>query len=410
MNKIKVKSVLKVAVMLLVLFVYVIGAYTFSRHTSYYNLYGFGGGDRISYDKAQVISVDSQSVEPDKRYEGMLVGSQEITIRMLTGEYKGKVVKIKNGLNYDTNYLLKAGQKIVVSVNTAGSGQKQTINIFLYSPNREPWLYVMIGLFIVALCAVGGWHGLRSVVGIIFTVTSVIFIFIPLIYNGFSPVTAVILMAEITACVTLLLTAGWEIKTYSAILGTGVGVIFSAGILRLFEYLTSLSGYNMPEYDSLLALSGHTGLNVEELLFAAVVISSLGAVMDIAISVASSVNEVYAGNRKATTKTLFKSGINVGRDMMGTMANTLILAFTGASLNTLILIYAYNMHYFQIMNSTTIAIEIVQAISGSLAVILTVPLVSIISAKLLLLFERQKPGETKAEILSQAQLQPNDLK
>lgn len=403
MDKIKINSILKTIILLFAILVYVICAYAFSKHKAYYNMYGLGSGDHISYEKARVISVDTQNIEPDKHYKNMILGSQQINIRMLTGEYKGKEIKITNGLNYDTNYLLKPGSNIVVSVNTAGNANNKNINIFLYGPYRELWLYVLIGLFVLTLCLIGGRRGVKSVIGIIFTITSVIFIFIPLIYNGFSPAAAALLMAMFTACVTLLLTAGLEIKTFSAILGTAIGVAFSALILFMFQHLTSLSGYNMAEYDSLLALSSHTGLRVDELLFAAIIISSLGAVMDIAISIASSVQEIYMINKQSDWKALFKSGINVGRDMMGTMANTLILAFTGTSLNMLILIYAYNMKYLQIINSTTIAIEIIQAISGSFAVIFTVPLVSFISANLLTLFWRHKTDTITTEI----QLQTN---
>ena len=123
-------------------------------------------------------------------------------------------------------------------------------------------------------------------------------------------------------------------------------------------------------------------MKVGELLFAAMLIASSGAIMDVAISVASAVSEVRASNPGLTRTRLFASGMNVGRDMMGTMANTLILAFTGASLNTLILIYSLEHSFYQILNSNTIVIEIVEALTGSLAVIFTVPAVAIIAALL----------------------------
>lgn len=398
MYKTKINSIIKTLVLVFALLTYVICAFAFSRHSSYYQMYGSANGNRISYEKACVISVDAQNIESDKHYKNMVLGSQQLTIRILTGEYKGKEMKITNGLNYDTNYLLKPGSNIIISVNTAVNGKNKTVNVFLYSPSREIWLYVLIGIFVISLCLIGGRRGFKSVIGIIFTISSVIFIFIPLIYNGFSPVSASLILALFTTIVTLLLTAGLEIKTFSAILGTALGVAFSALILLIFQHLTSLSGYNMPEYDSLLALSSHTGLRVNELLFAAIIISSLGAVMDISISIASSVQELCMVNHELNSKILFKSGINIGRDMMGTMANTLILAFTGTSLNMLIFIYAYNMNYYQILNSNTIAIEIIQAISGSFAVILTVPLVSFISAKLLPLFLKNATGKAATEI------------
>lgn len=105
--------------------------------------------------------------------------------------------------------------------------------------------------------------------------------------------------------------------------------------------------------------------------------------MDISISVASAIQEVFHSNRKLRHNQLFLSGLNVGRDMMGTMSNTLILAFTGTSLNTLILIYSYNVSYYQLMNMNLIGIEVIQGLSGSLAVILTVPIVAFIAARLI---------------------------
>jgi uncharacterized membrane protein len=150
--------------------------------------------------------------------------------------------------------------------------------------------------------------------------------------------------------------------------------------------LTHLSGFSVNEADVLIQIAGTTHMKVGELLFAAILISSLGAIMDIAISVATSVNEVYERNRSLGMKELFKSGMNVGRDMMGAMANTLIIAFTGASLNILVLLYAWNVSYYQLINNNMIGIYVIQAVSGSIAVILTVPLVSFFSARLIPVF------------------------
>ena len=114
------------------------------------------------------------------------------------------------------------------------------------------------------------------------------------------------------------------------------------------------------------------------------------------MSVASTINEIYDQNPALTMKALLKSGINVGRDMMGTMSNTLILAFCGSSLNTLVITYSYAMPYHQIMNMYSIGIEILQGISGTMGVILTVPLVSVI-ASWLVTRKKQVPHLEKAE-------------
>jgi uncharacterized membrane protein len=187
----------------------------------------------------------------------------------------------------------------------------------------------------------------------------------------------------ITLCVTLVLLAGFSTKTLSAILGTMSGVVFSVLFLMAALKITHLSGFSTNEADILIQIAGKTHMKVGELLFAAILISSLGAIMDIAISIASSVNELYLSNRGLEVKDLFNSGMNVGRDMMGTMANTLIIAFTGTSLNLLVLLYSWNVTYYQLINNNMIGIYIIQAVSGSIAVILTVPLVAFFSSQLI---------------------------
>ena len=116
---------------------------------------------------------------------------------------------------------------------------------------------------------------------------------------------------------------------------------------------------------------------------AGILISSLGAVMDVAMSIASSCNELYELNPKLTAGQLFRSGMNIGRDAMGTMANTLILAFAGSALNMLILFRAYDYPLLQVLNSDLMAIEILQGVAGSIGIILTVPLVAALSANIL---------------------------
>lgn len=388
MPHLQIKNLWKAGAALLLLIAYIVLAYGLSRHQAYYNPYRLSGHDTISFEAVKVVSVDSENVKHDEKHPELLVGSQNVTITVLTGAYRGKSYRITNNLNYDVNYYLKAGQTAVVSVSATGDGK--TVNINVNTPNRTPYLYLMAALFVLLLCLVGGKKGFRSVLAIGFTVTSVIFVFVPLLYRGVPPEAAVLIFSAVTSCVTLLLVGGFEWKSLIAILGTFGGVLLSAGIELVFTSLTGTSGYTFSDTESLLAISSHSGLRVGGLFFAAVLVASLGAVMDVAISVSSSVNEVYRGNPGAGRKALFASGMNVGRDMLGTMANTLILAFTGSSLVGLIQIYTYNMPYNQVMNSNQIATEIIQALTGSFAVVVTVPTVSFLSAKLLPLLAEKK--------------------
>ncbi len=373
------KSLITGAVVAAVLLVYLVLIFSFFKSTPFYHLYSSQPGSYVNYEKAAVLGIQSESLMLDHG-SGLYVGSQMVQIRVLTGEHRGQLMTVKNYLNYTTNVKATAGSEVIVCIDTA---DKNTYDVWIYSYDRGPFLYIFALLFIVILCAIGGSRGIKSVLGIIFTFTSIVFLFIPLLYRGYSPAVAAVGVVIVTLCVALVLLGGFSAKTLSAILGAAAGVAISDLILAVALAITHLSGYSTNESDALIQIAGTTHMKISQLLFAAILISSLGAIMDIAISIASSVNEVYIGNKGLGVKDLFKSGMNVGRDMMGTMANTLIIAFTGAALNTLILIFSWNVSYYQLLNSNMIGIYAVQIVSGSIAVILTVPLVSYIAAQLI---------------------------
>jgi uncharacterized membrane protein len=366
------------AAIVAVLGAYVVGALWFSGHTTIYHLYRSSGGAHVSYAKARVLRIEDEVVDRDDS-TGLLTGYQDIRARILTGEKDGTELDIRNFLNYTTNIRLKAGDTIIVHVDVADAAH---YTVSVYSIDRAPALFLLAFLFVATLCGIGGKRGLRSVLGIIFTFASIVFFFVPMLYRGYSPTLSAALVVVATLCVSLALLGGFGVKTLSAILGSIAGVMVSAILALVFESLTRISGYTTAEADSLLQIAGQNGMKVGELLFAAMLISSLGAIMDVAISVASSVCEVHAANPLLRQGELFRSGLNVGRDMMGAMANTLILVFTGASLNIIILIYSLEHSFYQILNSNAIVIELVQALTGSLAVILTVPAVAFITAAL----------------------------
>jgi uncharacterized membrane protein len=360
--------------------------FLFYGHTKTGHPYSSATGSYVRYEKALVAYVDTEFLNRD-RATGFEVGYQIVKLHVLTGEHRNETVVVRNALNYTTNVRARTGATVIICVDTANA---TSFNAWIYSYDRAPFLYLFIALFIVALCAVGGNRGFKSIAGIIFTFTGVIFLFIPLLYRGYSPELASLGVMMVSLCVTLILLAGFSAKALSAILGTTAGIIISVMFLAVALKITRLSGFNANEADMLIQIAGKTPMKVNGLLFAAILISSLGAIMDIAISIASSIQEVSAGNNNLGAKALFNSGMNVGRDMMGTMANTLIIAFTGTSLNVLVLLYSWNVSYYQLINNAMIAIYIIQAVSGGLAVILTVPSVSFFSAKLIPAFGRQR--------------------
>jgi uncharacterized membrane protein len=364
-----------------VLLIYIIIALLFSSHTPLYNPYSSGAGGEMHYEIGKIVSIEDQLINPSG-FSGLYTGRQIVNVLIESGQYKGKTFQVDNALNYDTNFVLHNGQNIVVSVDTS-TGDTSFVNVYMFSPYRVVPLILLIGIFIGAICLVGGWRGFYSILGIIFTLTTVLFIFVPLLFHGVSAIGATILLVVVTSCVTLSLVGGFDRKTLSAILGTVAGVIVSVILMLIFSKILEISGYTSSDTDALLNIAGQSKLQVKDLLFTGIIIASLGAVMDIAISIATSINELQKQRPDVTFNELFKSGMNIGRDMMGTMTNTLILAFLGESIFSFILMYSYQVQFRQLLNSNGIAIDILNAVCGSFAVILTVPIVSAISAKLL---------------------------
>ncbi|MEG0295823.1 MAG: YibE/F family protein [Clostridium sp.] len=346
-------------------------------------LYLFNQGDRpelvnkkgTSFDKAVVEEVIKDNLQED----GSRVGNQIVKIKLLSGELKGESIEATSFSGYLYGADCKEGMKVVVS--TSISGDKTVASV--YANDREPIIYLFVALFLIMIWAIGGKKGLKSVLGLIFTFICIIFIFIPMLFKGYSAFFSAVVIVILITIVTMYLIGGNSVKTLSAILGTVLGVIISGVFAFGFGYFANISGNNVADIEELVFIASQSELKIGGILFAGILIASLGAVMDVSMSVASTINEIYDKNPSLSKNELFKSGINVGRDMMGTMSNTLILAFTGGSLNTLVLIYAYNMQYNQVINMYSIGIEIMQGVSGSIGVILTVPLVSFIASRLL---------------------------
>lgn len=331
----------------------------------------------LSYEKARVISVIKENLEKEQISNRRYSGIQELEVELLTGELKGEKVEVTNYITQKHNVVAKEGKEIMVCVDRP-SEDFYKVNIYNYSRNN--YIYIIVIIFFVIMVLIGRGKGFRSMIGLLFTFYSIIFFMIPFIYRGYSPIALSIIVSIISTIVTLFLLNGWSKKTIVATLATCVGVIISGVIFYFISNLLNISGFNLDEAESLILIAQNTGLKIRDILFSGILISSLGAVMDVAMSIASSIYEINELNRELDMKTIFKSGINIGRDMIGTMSNTLILAFAGTSLSTMLALYSYNTQFNQLMSSDFIAIEFAQSISGSIGIILAVPITSFISA------------------------------
>ena len=326
---------------------------------------------------ARVTAVLSDNAGADDGSAGRRMGRQVVEVVLLGGAPTGARRSRPHDMSAESHIDGREGTRVILRLDYEEDGTPYIVSFVNY--DRGLVLGGLVLVFAALLIIIGGKKGLMALLGLVFTLVCLWFLLIPLIMRGVPPIPAAIAIAALTATVSLLLLTGFTRKTLCAALGC-VGGVAAAG---LFAAVTPLGGFNMSEAEELVIRAADHGMTISGLLVAGILISSLGAVMDVAMSIASSCNELYELNPKLTAGQLFRSGMNIGRDAMGTMANTLILAFAGSALNMLILFRAYDYPLLQVLNSDLMAIEILQGVAGSIGIILTVPLVAALSANIL---------------------------
>ena len=332
-----------------------------------------------TFEKGKVTEILQDNLDSN----GTRVGEQKVRVKMLTGVRKGEELDVTSSSGYLFGAACTVGMKVIVMQSVAG----ETTIASVYSQDREWVIYIFALLYLLALCIIGGKQGIKGCLGLIFTFFCVIFVYLPLVYLGYSPFWSAVFICFLTTLVTMYLIGGPTKKTCAATLGTLAGVVLAGISAWCFSKASGISGYNVSDIETLMTLWNTNRIQVGGLLFSGLLISCLGAVMDVAMSISSALDEIYKQNSSLTRKELFKAGMRVGRDMMGTDSNTLILAFAGSSVSTLLLDYAYDLPYQQIINSNNIGIAIMQGLAGSFGIVLSVPLTVLICT---ILFHRKE--------------------
>ncbi len=334
------------------------------------------------YLRGRVISV--VDLEPDRPdyapsdFDVVAPGDlkQDAKVIITGGVYEGEVVDITNHFSdYDMYRIyLKEGMEVIL-VDFSGdlSG-----NVHLHDIARDRTVYYLIFVFAALLLLIGGFRGLKALLTLAFTGFYIIKVLLPLVIQGYSPVLVSVVSAILLVIITLLVIGGINKKSYAAIIGTVTGLLV-AGFLSLLvgsaAYLTGLSSQEA----QMLFFFDET-LNLRELLFAGIIIGALGAIIDVGMSVSSAAAEIKEANPAITFSELAKSAFNVGRDVMATMSNTMILAYVGAAIPLLLLIMSSEMPWLRIINFEFIATEIARGLTISIGLIISVPATAFFAA------------------------------
>lgn len=340
----------------------------------------FGSEDTfMEFETARIVQILEDNTFED---EGRTMGNLRVEMEILSGRYEGELVETVYHFIRLSNIRVDAGDRVSVRVSTLNG---ELVSAAFDTFERREILAFSVLAFFAILIAISGKKGVMSLIGLVFTLVSIVFLLIPLMLQGVPVIPVTIAIIGMVAFVTLFLLFGFTKKMWVSFIGCFFGVLMAAGLAQLVGGLLAINGLHMEEADVLMRLVNihEFSLQGEGLFISGILIASLGAVMDIAVSVVSAMDEIKANHQEVTWQNLFKSGMNIGRDMMGTMSNTLILAFAGAGLNTIMILYITSFSFNQLINSDFLALEIIRGIAGSLGLILTVPLVAFVQAKVL---------------------------
>ena len=333
------------------------------------------------YENAVITEVLSDNTFTDPAADNALRGEQILLAEVKTGQYKGEIMQVYGYVGPLYGGQLKVGDGATLLISTYADGSHVAT---VYEYNRLPALAVIVALFLIATVAVGGKVGAKSLVALAMTLVCLFWILIPLLMKGAPTLLTVFLVCAYITVVTMVILGGVQRKTVCAALGTIAGTALALLFGLAAQSLARVDGLRLTDVEPLLQLrQTGTPLGLRGLLVGGIVISALGAVMDVAMSIASALTEVHTVAPNRNTRELFRSGMNIGRDMVGTMTNTLILAFLGSGFALIIYLYSLGLSPYQLISSSYLTIEVVSSISSSIGVILSVPLTALISSVIL---------------------------
>lgn len=335
-------------------------------------------GARSEFARARITNVLQDNTAVDPNTENVLRGSQEVILEVLSGSQKGKQYQTSNYLGTFFNIDAKEGAKVIVRLDPQGDGY----SAFIYSYDRGAMVFIMILIFVLCLLVIGRGKGAMAFIALLITFFSIVGVLFPLLEYGAPAIPVTICIVFYITVFTFVLIDGINRKTISAALGTLSGVLVASLFAVAAGAFAHITGFQTNEAEELLLIGTDHGMKIRGLFTCGILIAALGAVMDVAMSIASAVHELHEVGPDLSVMELFRSGMNIGRDAMGTMANTLILAFAGSSFTLLLLVYFYDITPLQLMSTDLIAREVIQGISGSIGIVLTVPIVAFLSAKI----------------------------
>lgn len=328
----------------------------------------------VEYLRAKVVEVVDESLDyPDNSKP---VGVQEIKAKILK---TGKVVELDNELVNTHSIKVHKGSNVIL-IQNQNSGSTDDYYYSVYNYDRSIRIFVIIALFVIFLAVIAGIKGLKSAIALFVSIYIILFFDVALLMNGYNNILITIITVILCAVYSLVVLYGYSKMTLVNMISIGTSFLIAAIMVKIIGKVLYVSGHNMENVETLILVGKTWGLRIENLLFSAVSIASLGASMDVSVSISSSLKEIKSLNTDLDSRKLFRSGMNIGKDIIGTMVNTLVFAFIGASLVTIMVLISHGVSFNQLVNSDFFSVEITKGLIGTVVVIIMVPVTSLFSS------------------------------
>lgn len=326
----------------------------------------------------KILEVDNSGIQ---NTGGLInIGEQICRVEILKGKFKGKEIQASNNLSgrLEFDKLFEKGDKALTVVEFNGDNIRDVTLIDHYRINIEILLFFIFAVFLIIFAR---WIGVKALISFVLTVLSIWKVMVPLVLKGYNPIIISMILVVFLTIVVILLVGGFNKKSLAAILGSLSGTILTCILAFTFAKYFKIHGAILPFAEPLL-YAGYAHLKLTDIFISVVFIASAGALMDLAMDISASVNELVIKKPDISAKEAINSGMNVGKAVVGTMTTTLLFAYTGGYLALLMYFMAQGTPVIDILNLRYVSKEIMQTIIGSFGLVTVSPFTAIISGVL----------------------------
>lgn len=354
----------------------------------------------IKYYKAKILEaktekanaeIDLSNIPEEYREKALKMLDKDVEnfkALILDEELKGKEVlgtKEIDGSYFSNFPKLKKGDNIII-VKSAIEGDNK---FHFVSYNYFTKLIVVVLVFILSVILTAGVKGFKTISLLFLIGYAILKVYVPSIISGYNVYLVTLMLASFSIIVGMIIINGFNIKTYAAIVGNLIGIIIAGGLAAIVNKQFNITGASSEESMLLMRIDGFK-FDLKGLAWSAMLIGALGAIMDTALSIASSIKEISKTNNTTSFKELFKSGMEVGKDAISTMISTLLLAYISGTLIQTILMNIYTKPLKFLLNSEFIVEEVIKAVIGAIGILITVPATAALASVFEVIENRKK--------------------